>query len=58
VHLLEVMVLGEVSHHHFDGNLLKSAASVEHPGRKHLILRTTLFSLFQRILIPLDGVYD
>jgi hypothetical protein len=58
VHLLEVMVLGEVSHHHFDGYLLKSAASVEHPGSRHLFLRTTLFSLFQRIPIPLDRVYD
>jgi hypothetical protein len=36
---------------------IKSAASIEHPGPRHLILRTTLFSLFQRILIPLDGVY-
>jgi hypothetical protein len=52
------MVLGEVSHHHFDGNHLKIAASVEHPGPRHLILRTTLSSLFQRILIPLDGVYE
>jgi hypothetical protein len=58
VHLLEVMVLGEVSHHHFDGNHLKSAASIEHPGPRHLIPRTTLFFLFQRILIPLDGVYE
>jgi hypothetical protein len=55
--MLEVMVLGEVSHYHFDGNHLNSAASVEHPGPRHLIL-CTIFSLFQRILIPLDGVYE